>query len=163
MLEMPPSIQPARAVKRYAGRVIYIYAFDVAYEMLRAPVPQLLGQPVAQFSVDASRRNPRHLFFYRPQMVRLPPMERIGPYGPVRIERSLKLLAGRRVEHHGVRAFCRAIHRGIGGVSRSGIFQRPIDPGSAADRRGSARGTGPLLHQAGGAIGGGGGLHRFLY
>jgi hypothetical protein len=92
MLEMPPSIQSARAVKRYAGRVIYIYAFDVAYEMTRAPLPQLLGQPVAQFSVDASRRNPRHLFFYRPQMVRLPPMERLGPYGPVRIERSLKLL-----------------------------------------------------------------------
>src|SRR5208283_5613460 len=39
-----------------------------------------------------SRRNPRHMFFYRPQMVRLPPMERIGPQGPVRIERSMKLL-----------------------------------------------------------------------
>jgi hypothetical protein len=92
VLEPPQSNPPMRAVKRYAGRVIYIYAFDVAYEMLRTPLPQLLGQPVAQFSVDASRRNPRHLFFYRPQMVRLPPMERIGPNGPVRIERSLKLL-----------------------------------------------------------------------
>ena len=92
MLESPPIIQPLRGVKRYVGRVIYVYAFDVAYEMLRLPLPQLLGQPVAQFSVDASRRNPRHLFFYRPQMVRLPPMERIGPNGPVRIERSLKLL-----------------------------------------------------------------------
>jgi len=90
--ELPPSIPPPRGVKRYAGRVIYIYAFDVAYEMMRTPLPQLLGQPVAQFSVDASRRNPRHLFFYRPQMVRLPPMERIGPNGPVRIERSMKLL-----------------------------------------------------------------------
>jgi len=92
MLEQPKNIQPRRGVKRYVGRVIYVYAFDVAYDMLRQPLPQLLGQPVAQFSVDASRRNPRHLFFYRPQMVRLPPMERIGPYGPVRIERSLKLL-----------------------------------------------------------------------
>jgi len=52
----------------------------------------VLGQPVAQFCIDASRRNPRHLFFVRPQMVRLPPMERIGPNGPVRIERTLKLL-----------------------------------------------------------------------
>jgi hypothetical protein len=92
VLKLPESIQPARGVKRYAGRVIYIYAFDVAYEMLRMPLPQLLGQPVAQFAVDASRRNPRHLFFYRPQMVRLPPMERIGPNGPIRIERSMKLL-----------------------------------------------------------------------
>jgi hypothetical protein len=92
MRELPESIPPPRGVKRYVGRVIYMYAFDVAYEMLRLPVPQLLGQPVAQFSVDASRRNPRHLFFYRPQMVRLPPMERIGPNGPIRIERSMKLL-----------------------------------------------------------------------
>jgi hypothetical protein len=92
MPELLKSTQAPRGVKRYAGRVIYIYAFDVAYEMMRTPLPQLLGQPVAQFSVDASRRNPRHLFFYRPQMVRLPPMERIGPNGPVRIERSMKLL-----------------------------------------------------------------------
>jgi hypothetical protein len=92
MLELPPSIEPPRGVKRYVGRVIYVYAFDIAYDMLRLPLPQLLGQPVAQFSVDASRRNPRHLFFYRPQMVKLPPMERIGPNGSVRIERSLKLL-----------------------------------------------------------------------
>ena len=81
-----------RGVKRYAGRAIYIYAFDVAYEMARQPLTQLLGQPVAQFSVDTSHRNPRHLFFFRPQMVRLPPLERIGPNGPVRIERTLKFL-----------------------------------------------------------------------
>src|ERR1700689_1105990 len=92
MLEVPESLPTPRGVKRYVGRVIYIYAFDVAYDMVRGPLPQLLGQPVAQFSVDASRRNPRLLFFYRPQMVRLPPMERIGPNGPVRIERSMKLL-----------------------------------------------------------------------
>src|SRR5207244_5674421 len=44
------------------------------------------------FSMDASKRSPRHLFFYRPQMVRLPPLERIGPHGPVRMERTVKLL-----------------------------------------------------------------------
>src|SRR5438132_5109465 len=79
-------------VKQYVGEVVYIYAFDVAYEMTRRPVRELLGQPVAQFVVDASKRSPRHLFFYRPQMVRLPPLERIGPHGPVRVERVIKLL-----------------------------------------------------------------------
>jgi hypothetical protein len=79
-------------VKRYTGEVVYIYAFDVAYDMTRQPVRELLGQPVAQFVVDASKRSPRHLFFYRPQMVRLPPLERIGPHGPVRMERVIKLL-----------------------------------------------------------------------
>ena len=79
-------------VKRYTGEVVYIYAFDVAYDMTRRPVSELLGQPVAQFVVDASKRNPRHLFFFRPQMVRLPPLERVGPRGPVRVERGIKLL-----------------------------------------------------------------------
>src|SRR5204863_6680094 len=63
-----------------------------AYEMTRQPVRELLGQPVAQFQVDASKRSPRQLFFYRPQMVRLPPIERFGPMGPVRLSRSVKLL-----------------------------------------------------------------------
>jgi hypothetical protein len=76
----------------YRGDVVYIYAFDVAYEMIRQPVRELLGQPVAQFVVDASKRSPRHLFFYRPQMVRLPALERIGPGGPLRVDRVVKLL-----------------------------------------------------------------------
>jgi len=79
-------------VKQYVGEVVYIYAFDVAYDMTRTQIPELLGQPVAQFAVDASKRSPRHLFFYKPQMVRLPPQERIGPHGPVRVERAVKIL-----------------------------------------------------------------------
>src|ERR1051326_1938024 len=84
--------QPVPQMKGYAGEVVYIYAFDVAYEMTRQPVRELLGQPVAQFVVDSSKRSPRQLFFYRPQMVRLPPLERIGPHGPMRVERVIKLL-----------------------------------------------------------------------
>src|SRR4051794_32240669 len=92
-----PTIQPlpARPQQRpapLAGEVVYMYAFDVAYEMSRQPVRELLGQPVAQFQVDASKRSPRQLFFYRPQMVRLPPIERFGPAGPIRLERTVKLL-----------------------------------------------------------------------
>src|SRR5215831_9667072 len=79
-------------VRKYAGEVVYIYAYDVAYDMTRKPVRELLGQPVAQFVVDASKRSPRQLFFYRPQMVRLPALERIGPGGPIRMERIIKLL-----------------------------------------------------------------------
>jgi hypothetical protein len=55
-------------------------------------VRELLGQPLAQFQVDASKRSPRQLFFYRPQMMRLPPLERLGPRGPVRLERTIKIL-----------------------------------------------------------------------
>ena len=79
-------------VTRYTGEVVYIYAFDVAYDTARKPIQTLLGQPVAQFAVDASKRSPRQLFFYKPQMARLSPMERIGPLGPVRVESAIKLL-----------------------------------------------------------------------
>lgn len=78
--------------KRYTGEVVYMYAYDVAYEMTREPVEYLLGQRTEPFSFGASKRSPRHVFFYKPQMIRLPPVERIGPHGPVRIERVVKLL-----------------------------------------------------------------------
>lgn len=82
----------AAKVARYTGEVVYIYAFDVAYDMAREPIRELLGQPVAQFAVDTSKRSPKQSFFYKPQMVRLPPLERIGPHGALRVERVIKLL-----------------------------------------------------------------------
>src|SRR6478736_8879603 len=94
-LEDPKGVErklPIPQIKGYSGEVVYVYAYDVAYEMTRQPVRELLGQPVAQFVMDASKRSPRQLFFYRPQMVRLPALERIGPHGPVRVERTVKLL-----------------------------------------------------------------------
>src|SRR5579863_2795006 len=84
--------RPVASGKQYSGEVVYIYAFDVAYDTARQPVRELLGQPVAQFAVDASKRSPRHLFFHKPQMVRLAPVERIGPQGPIRVERVVKIL-----------------------------------------------------------------------
>src|SRR5436190_16154305 len=95
MTTMTETIQKsviATRPQRYVGEVVYMYAFDVAYEMTRYPVRELLGQPVAEYVVDGSKRNPRHLFFYRPQMVRLPTQERLGPHGPVRVEFAVKLL-----------------------------------------------------------------------
>lgn len=83
---------PSPAVPLYTGEVVYIYAFDIAYELLRQPLRSLLGQPVAQFAVDASKRSPRQVFFHRAQMIRLPPLERFGPLGTTRIERIVKVL-----------------------------------------------------------------------
>src|SRR5215467_5443219 len=94
-LERPRDLEQKVTIpqmKGYSGEVVYVYAYDVAYDMARHPIRELLGQPVAQFIMDSSKRSPRHLFFYRPQMVRLPPLERIGPHGPVRVERIVKLL-----------------------------------------------------------------------
>lgn len=87
-----PASTAAAPAHRYQGEVVYVYAYDVAYEMTREPIRELLGQPVAQFSVDTSKRSPRHSFLHKPQMVRLPSRERIGPHGPVRVDRIVKLL-----------------------------------------------------------------------
>ena len=88
-----PAGSPAAPFAGYHGEVVYMYAFDVAYEMTRKPVTQLLGQPVAEFVVGASKRSPRQFLFYRPQTVRLPPVERVGPFGVIRMERIVKILA----------------------------------------------------------------------
>ncbi len=78
--------------RRYTGEVVYVYAYDVAYELIREPITELLGQKVVPFAFDSSRRHPRHHSFYKPQMIRLPTMERVGPRGPVQLERVIKLL-----------------------------------------------------------------------
>ena len=48
----PQPVAPVRKpaagpVAQLTGEVVYLYAFDVAYEMTRLPVRELLGQPVA--------------------------------------------------------------------------------------------------------------------
>ena len=46
-----PERKPAAPrVRQYVGEVVYIYAFDVAYEMTRQPVRELLGQPARSVS-----------------------------------------------------------------------------------------------------------------
>src|SRR5687768_8999675 len=87
----PQGLVPA-SVTKLAGEVVYLYAFDIAYELNRLPVRELLGQPVHQFVVDASKRSPRQMSFYRPEMIKLPPLERLGPRGRVTVERTVKFL-----------------------------------------------------------------------
>ena len=82
----PPSL------RRLRGEVVYLFAFDIAYEFRREPITELLGQPVAQFSVDLSHRGPRNLLFHQPQMVRLPAQQRVGLTGPLTLETSIKIL-----------------------------------------------------------------------
>jgi hypothetical protein len=74
------------------GQAVYIFAFDVAHEMRRGDIAQVLGQPVTRFSLDPGKRNPRQLFFHRPWMARLPDVEAHGDLGPVTVQRSVKLL-----------------------------------------------------------------------
>lgn len=54
------------------GEVLYLFAYDLAYDMKRQPIERLLGQPVRQFAAGVSKRGPRTPFFYQPAMVALP-------------------------------------------------------------------------------------------
>lgn len=79
--------------QRYHGEVVYLFAYDIAYEMGRETVRELLGQPVSEFQMDTSRRTPRHRLFFKPQMVRLPAQKRVGPHGPVDVHIAVKFLS----------------------------------------------------------------------
>ena len=87
-----PTTQYRASVHRYTGEVVYIYTFDIAYEMVRQPITTLMGQSVSQFAVDVSKRSPRSPFFYRSQTVALPGVERMSPRGLLRLQRSVKIL-----------------------------------------------------------------------
>lgn len=77
----------------HQGEVVYIYAFDLAYDMKRQPLSQLLGQPTRDYEIGSSKRNPKQLFFYKPQMVTLPPVVQAGSDLPGPIRRSVKLFS----------------------------------------------------------------------
>ncbi|MBN2455539.1 MAG: hypothetical protein JXB29_03230, partial [Sedimentisphaerales bacterium] len=75
----------------YCGEVVYIYAFDIAYDMKRQPVSELLGQPLQNYSIGPSKRSPKQLFFYSPQMAKLPSQERQVNDKTVQIQQSIKV------------------------------------------------------------------------
>ena len=80
----PPQTSPAQPLStdsipdsvpresRFTGEVAYIYAYDLAYDMHKSPYTTLLGQPVQDYAMGASKRSPKQFFFYRPQMITLP-------------------------------------------------------------------------------------------
>ena len=75
----------------YTGKVVYIYAYDIAYDMKRQAITNLLGHPVVNFNIDLSKRSPRQAFFYRPQMIQLSPVEYQSRFGQLRLEKTVKL------------------------------------------------------------------------
>ncbi|HUT77074.1 MAG TPA: hypothetical protein VM285_05275 [Polyangia bacterium] len=77
----------------FRGEVVYIHAFDVAYDMKREPIENLLGRKVEEYSIGPTKRSPRYLFFYRPLMVKLPAEERKVRGRAVRITRTVKVFA----------------------------------------------------------------------
>jgi hypothetical protein len=75
----------------YSGEIAYIYAFDIAYDMKRQPIVELLGQSLQNYSIGPSKRSPKQLFFYQPQIAELPVEQRNLNDKVVQIRRSIKV------------------------------------------------------------------------
>ncbi len=79
------------AAIRYTGSVVYIFAFDIAYDMKRTAFPNVLGQKAEEYLIGPSKRSPRQLFFYRPRRVRTANLLVKTPAGNVEISRIVKI------------------------------------------------------------------------
>jgi hypothetical protein len=77
--------------KLYRGEVVYVYAFDLAYDMKGMPTETLLSLPIQDYSAGQSKRSPKTAFFYRPRMIVLPGETKHGPHGEIKIRKSVKL------------------------------------------------------------------------
>ncbi|MBN2020797.1 MAG: hypothetical protein JW749_11310 [Sedimentisphaerales bacterium] len=74
------------------GEVIYIYAYDIAYDIKNEPVEKVLGQPTKDYLVGPSKRIPRQMFFYRPRVVEFAPEKRVLSSGQtLEIRKSVKI------------------------------------------------------------------------
>ena len=56
----------------FSGKVVYVYAFDIAYEIRVEKVEALLESPLREYAIGPGKRNPKYYFFYRPKLARLP-------------------------------------------------------------------------------------------
>ena len=73
------------------GQVVYIRAFDLAYDMKRQRIPEILGQKVQEYLVGPSKPGPKTAFFYQPHMVVLPPKMYETPVGPLEVSLTIKV------------------------------------------------------------------------
>lgn len=53
----------------YSGQVVYMFAYDLAYDMVRPPISTLLDRRVEEYVIGPSKRSPKQLFFFRPQRI----------------------------------------------------------------------------------------------
>ena len=76
----------------YRGEVVYIYAYDIAYDIKNEPVEKILTQPTKDYLVGPSKRIPQQMFFYRPRIADFAPEKRVLRSGEsLEIRKSVKI------------------------------------------------------------------------
>jgi hypothetical protein len=88
---MDPTPSEAPGPAKFSGEVVYLFAFDIAYEFKNLAPSTLLGAKVEGFTLDASRRAPRSFLVHRPLVAALPERAFEGPLGACRVRTTLKL------------------------------------------------------------------------
>lgn len=78
-------------MSKLSGEVVYIRAFDLAYDMTRQRVGRILGRDVQDCSVGLSRPGSKQGFFYRPQMFTLPAQTHQSSLGPMVVSVAIKV------------------------------------------------------------------------
>lgn len=68
---MDTTVSSGNSAAVFSGKVVYVYAFDIAYEIRTEHVLTLLGKPLQEYAIGPSKRNPKYYFFYRPGLARL--------------------------------------------------------------------------------------------
>jgi hypothetical protein len=85
------AVTTQRQNKPYRGEVVYIYAYDIAYDIIE-PVEKILTQPTRDYLVSPSKRIPKQMFFYRPRVAEFPPEKRVLKTGQtLEIKKSVKI------------------------------------------------------------------------
>ncbi len=75
----------------YRGEVVYIFAFDIAYDMKRDRISELFGNQLEDFSIGPSKRSPKQMFFYRPQVQKLPEWQLEVGGENINIQQAIKI------------------------------------------------------------------------
>jgi len=76
----------------YRGEVVYIYAYDIAYDIKNEPVERILNQPTKDYLISPSKRIPKQMFFYRPRVAEFAAEKRTLDNGKsVEIRKSVKI------------------------------------------------------------------------
>jgi len=76
----------------YRGEVVYIFAYDIAYDIRNEPVTQIMGQPTEDYLLRPSKRIPKQMFFYRPRVAEFAGEKRTLSNGQtVEIRKSVKI------------------------------------------------------------------------
>jgi hypothetical protein len=83
---------PPTETRHLRGAVVYLYSFDIAYDMQQVVVSSLLGQRLEPLQIDPRKRSPRGQNFFRPLMAVLPTLERSVNGQLVRFDVAVKLL-----------------------------------------------------------------------